>query len=74
MTFVSDGVPIDGDDPTHIQWIFEKAQERADQYNIGGVTYRLTQGMGFVQEYLEGESTVVAILHHGIEVVTVPLD
>ena len=43
--FYSQGdVAIDGDDPTHIQWIFEKAQERADQYNIMGVTYRLTQG------------------------------
>lgn len=39
------GIPIDGDDPTHIQWIFEKAQERADQYHIGGITYRLTQGV-----------------------------
>ncbi|XP_038067977.1 NEDD8-activating enzyme E1 catalytic subunit-like [Patiria miniata] len=38
-------VAIDGDDPTHIQWIFEKAQERADQFNIMGVTYRLTQGV-----------------------------
>ncbi|XP_071504733.1 NEDD8-activating enzyme E1 catalytic subunit-like [Diadema antillarum] len=39
------GVGIDGDDPSHIQWIFEKAQERADQFNIAGVTYRLTQGV-----------------------------
>ncbi len=38
-------VAIDGDDPTHIQWIFEKAQERADQFHIMGVTYRLTQGV-----------------------------
>lgn len=40
-----ENVGIDGDDPTHIQWIFEKAQDRADQYNIKGVTYRLTQGV-----------------------------
>ncbi|XP_071815428.1 NEDD8-activating enzyme E1 catalytic subunit-like [Apostichopus japonicus] len=40
-----ENVGIDGDDPTHIQWIFEKAQDRADQYGIKGVTYRLTQGV-----------------------------
>ncbi|XP_054990633.1 NEDD8-activating enzyme E1 catalytic subunit isoform X3 [Sorex araneus] len=40
-----EGVPLDGDDPGHIQWIFEKSQERASQYNIKGVTYRLTQGV-----------------------------
>ncbi|XP_033102908.1 NEDD8-activating enzyme E1 catalytic subunit-like [Anneissia japonica] len=40
-----EGVGIDGDDPAHVQWIFEKAQQRADEYNIQGVTYRLTQGV-----------------------------
>ncbi|XP_063952349.1 NEDD8-activating enzyme E1 catalytic subunit-like [Lytechinus pictus] len=39
------GVIIDGDDPSHVQWIFEKAQLRADEFNINGVTYRLTQGV-----------------------------
>lgn len=38
-----DPVPIDGDDPQHVTWIHEKANERAAQYNISGVTYRLTQ-------------------------------
>lgn len=37
--------PIDGDDPHHINWIFEKAQKRAAEYGITGVTYRLTQGV-----------------------------
>ena len=37
-------VPIDGDNPDHITWIYEKAQERADEFGIQGVTYRLTQG------------------------------
>ncbi|KAH9377140.1 hypothetical protein HPB48_000376 [Haemaphysalis longicornis] len=35
---------IDGDNPDHIQWIHEKATERANEFNISGVTYRLTQG------------------------------
>ena len=37
--------PIDGDDPGHISWIYEKSLERASQYDIQGVTYRLTQGV-----------------------------
>lgn len=37
-------VSIDGDNPDHILWIFEKATVRADEYGIQGVTYRLTQG------------------------------
>jgi len=36
---------IDGDDPQHVKWIHEKALERAAEYNISGVTYRLTQGV-----------------------------
>ena len=39
-----EGVAVDGDDPAHVQWIFEKAKERAHSFNIQGVTYRLTQG------------------------------
>ncbi|RUS88358.1 hypothetical protein EGW08_003870 [Elysia chlorotica] len=39
------GVGIDGDDPKHIQWILEKSQDRANEYNISGITYRLTQGV-----------------------------
>lgn len=35
---------LDGDNPEHIQWVFERAQERAAEFNITGVTYRLTQG------------------------------
>lgn len=38
-------VAIDGDDPAHVQWIYEKSLERAQQYNISNVTYRLTQGL-----------------------------
>lgn len=44
LNFVSEGVPVDGDDPAHVQWIYDKAKERAESFNIQGVTYRLTQG------------------------------
>lgn len=37
-------VSIDGDNPDHIMWIFKKSQDRAAEYGIQGVTYRLTQG------------------------------
>ena len=44
ITYLGDDpVPIDGDDPQHITWIYEKATERASQFNISGVSYRLTQ-------------------------------
>ncbi|KAJ0064416.1 hypothetical protein NL108_006433, partial [Boleophthalmus pectinirostris] len=36
---------LDGDNPEHIQWVFAKSLERAAQFNITGVTYRLTQGV-----------------------------
>lgn len=42
--FVIDGVVLDGDDPEHIQWVYQKSVERAAEFNITGVTYRLTQG------------------------------
>lgn len=38
-------VSIDGDDPTHVKWIHNKAIERANEFGIQGVTYRLTQGV-----------------------------
>lgn len=41
----ADEVDIDGDNPDHIQWIFKKALERANEHGIQGVTYRLTQGV-----------------------------
>lgn len=36
---------LDGDDPQHVSWVFEKAQERANTYNIIGLSYRLVQGV-----------------------------
>ncbi|GAA5936352.1 hypothetical protein JCM1841_003125 [Sporobolomyces salmonicolor] len=36
---------LDNDDPDHIQWLFDTARSRAEQYNITGVTWSLTQGV-----------------------------
>lgn len=36
---------LDGDDPEHVTWVFEKAQERASNFNITGLSYRLVQGV-----------------------------
>lgn len=33
-------VALDGDDPQHLAWVYERALERANQYNIAGVSYR----------------------------------
>lgn len=36
---------LDGDDPEHVSWVYEKAQERASSYSIVGLSYRLVQGV-----------------------------
>ncbi|XP_067643397.1 nedd8-activating enzyme E1 catalytic subunit [Eurosta solidaginis] len=38
-------VALDGDDPQHVAWVYERSVERANQYNISGITYRLVQGV-----------------------------
>lgn len=35
----------DTDNPEHITWLYETALKRAQQFNIPGVTYSLTQGV-----------------------------
>uniref|UniRef100_A0A8C4HXY3 NEDD8-activating enzyme E1C n=1 Tax=Dicentrarchus labrax TaxID=13489 RepID=A0A8C4HXY3_DICLA len=42
---LTNGVVLDGDDPEHIQWVYQRSLERAAEFNITGVTYRLTQGV-----------------------------
>eukprot|EP01061_Rhynchopus_euleeides_P017379 TRINITY_DN2889_c0_g1_i3.p1 TRINITY_DN2889_c0_g1~~TRINITY_DN2889_c0_g1_i3.p1 ORF type:complete len:456 (+),score=197.28 TRINITY_DN2889_c0_g1_i3:49-1416(+) len=37
--------PVDGDDPDHIMWIAQKAQERGAAHGIDGITYAFTQGV-----------------------------
>lgn len=36
---------LDKDDPEHITWLYQKALTRAQEFNIPGVTYSLTQGV-----------------------------
>lgn len=36
---------LDKDDPDHISWLLERAQIRAKEHNIDGVTWSLTQGV-----------------------------
>ena len=36
---------IDGDNPEHIEWVYQTALERANEFNIGGVTKHLTLGV-----------------------------
>jgi ubiquitin-activating enzyme E1 C len=36
---------LDKDDPQHITWLYQKALTRAQEFNISGVTYSLTQGV-----------------------------
>ena len=51
LLFCAD-VSIDGDNPDHISWIYERALERADEFGIQGVTYRLTQGTNCLLDIL----------------------
>lgn len=39
------GVGLDGDDPQHLSWVYERAQDRANQFHITGLSYRLVQGV-----------------------------
>ncbi|KAI9680175.1 MAG: hypothetical protein M1829_001412 [Trizodia sp. TS-e1964] len=36
---------LDNDDPEHITWLYQKALDRANKFNIAGVTYSMTQGV-----------------------------
>ncbi|KAI9735647.1 MAG: hypothetical protein M1834_001663 [Cirrosporium novae-zelandiae] len=39
------GETLDTDDPEHITWLYQRALQRAQEFNISGVTYSMTQGV-----------------------------
>ncbi|KIX98729.1 uncharacterized protein Z520_05190 [Fonsecaea multimorphosa CBS 102226] len=39
------GETLDTDDPEHISWLYTTALKRANEFNISGVTYSMTQGV-----------------------------
>jgi NEDD8-activating enzyme E1 len=38
-------IALDTDDPEHITWLYKQALARAQEFNIPGVTYSMTQGV-----------------------------
>lgn len=67
-----DGVALDGDDPEHIQWVFQRSLERAAEFSITGVTYRLTQGEQTITVFCLQSFDNLLVLPLGKKLIKVP--
>jgi len=45
LSQTGEALKIDTDNQFHIRWLYERAKGRAEEFNITGVTYRLTLGV-----------------------------